>query len=111
MIVLEQETCDVDAVLAHGEVQRLAILIVGSRQRRVRRDQRLDGREIAGNARLKQRPHIGAAPGGPQELLVGLELRRVQHAALRRHGLEQDILTNHQGDKYPTVFLALFEKK
>ena len=48
MVVLEQEAGDVQAVLAHGEVERLAIVVMGPRQRRVLRDERLDGFEIPG---------------------------------------------------------------
>ena len=47
VIVLDQEPRDLDAVLAHGEVQRLAIDVVRADQRTTLGDERLNGREIA----------------------------------------------------------------
>jgi hypothetical protein len=86
--VIEQESRDVHAVLAHGEVQRLPVLIVRARQRRIFGDERLHGMEITRGGGLKERPHIGAAPGRPHELLIGFQLGWPQHAVFRLDGFD-----------------------
>ena len=52
-IVLEEESRDHQAVLADGEVERLAILVMCPSQRRIAGDQGPHRREVACRARLK----------------------------------------------------------
>jgi hypothetical protein len=80
VIVLEQETNNVDAVLAHGEVERLAIVVVRPRQRRIVLDQRLYCFGFPRYAGLEKLPQVASAPGRPQELLVRFQLGGLQHA-------------------------------
>ena len=60
----------------------------GPGRARVFRDQRLDLAEIARCARLEQGPESVPRPGRPGELLVGLELRGLQHVAVRLERLD-----------------------
>ena len=87
-IVLEQESRDVDAILANGEVERLAIGVVGARQRRIPGDERASGVEIAGNAGLDQRPEVGSAARRPQQLVIGSQRGGLQHATGRLERLD-----------------------
>jgi hypothetical protein len=82
-VVLEQEPCDSNVVLAHREIERLAVVVVGPREHAVFRDQHPHGREVTRRAGLEQRPHVSAPAGGPRELLAGLQLRGLQHAPVR----------------------------
>ena len=82
VIVLEQKSRDVDAILANGEVERLAIGVVGARQRRIPGDERANGVEIAGDAGLDQRPEVGSAARRPQQLVIGSQRGGSQHATV-----------------------------
>ena len=62
-VVLEQKPRNVNVVLAHREIERLAVVVVGARQRAVLGNERLRRPEIAPGASLEQRPHIRAATG------------------------------------------------
>jgi hypothetical protein len=86
--MLEQESRDVDAILANGEVERLAIGVVGARQRRIPDDERANGVEIAGDAGLDQRPEVGSAARRPQQLVIGSQRGGSQHATCRLERLD-----------------------
>ena len=88
VIVLEQKSRDVDAILANGEVERLAIGVVGARQRRIPGDERANGVEIAGDAGLDQRPEVGSAARRPQQLFIGSQRGGSQHATCRLERLD-----------------------
>ena len=81
--MLEKKPCDVNAVLAHRKIERLAVVVVGPRERAVFRDQHLHGWEVTRRAGLEQRPDVSAQAGGPRELLAGLQLGGLQHAPVR----------------------------
>ena len=88
VIVLEQESRDVEPILANGEVERLAIGVVGARQRRIPGDERANGVEIAGDAGLDQRPEVGSAARRPQQLVIGSQRGGSQHATCRLERLD-----------------------
>ena len=83
VVVIEKEPRDVNAILAHGEVERLPVVVMGARERAIFRNQRLHGPEVSRGARLEERPDIGTPAGGPGQLVVSLELRRLQHPSGR----------------------------
>jgi hypothetical protein len=83
VIVLEQESHDFHAVLPHGEVERLAVVVMRARERRISCDQRSHGFEITGDTGLDERPHIGAAARRPQEFLIRFQRGGLAHAVRR----------------------------
>ena len=87
-IVFEKKADHVDAVLAHGEIERLAIVVVRSRERWIFCDELPDAFEIARRTGLHEGPHVGAAPRRPQQFLFGFQPGWLHHAVCRLHGFD-----------------------
>src|SRR5262245_56734575 len=69
-VALDQEVNNLESILPHGKVERLAVMVMGANQRWVFRDQSSYRCDVPLNASAKKAPYVDALAGRPDQRFV-----------------------------------------